>query len=290
MRRDIEQMQPDVLHLNSGHIWYRFLVPPLAGRFPVVSTLHDVDRHLGERRPFDDIKVAPLLQHSRRIMVHTAGLRERAIEKWTLAPDRVVVFPFCQFDALSHWATGAEERDGNILLFGRMRGYKGVAVMLEAMQRIADKAPNARLVIAGQGSLAPYRALIRKCADNVVVINRFLPERECARLFEEAAIVVAPYIEASQSAIPFLAADFAKPIVASRIGGIPEVVEDGHGGVLVAPGDATALADAVCGLLADPGTRRKMGRYAQEQFARRNGPHIVGPALRRVYEAAMASG
>ena len=92
--------------------------------------------------------------------------------------------------------------------------------------------------------------------------NRFISHEELPGFFRDAAVVVLPYTSASQSGIFPLAYSFGKPVVATRVGALPDVVVDGVTGLLVEPGDEQSLADALVTLLSDDGLREEMGRNA----------------------------
>ena len=80
-----------------------------------------------------------------------------------------------------------------------------------------------------------------------------MPNEEVAVLFGAADVVVLPYVTASQSAVVPLAVRYGVPVVASRVGGLPEVVEDGSSGLLVPPADSAALAAALLRVFTEPG-------------------------------------
>ncbi len=286
--RDVRRWQPDIIHVNSGHILYGIFLGALARHFPMVSTIHDIDPHLGEPRPFDRLKLAPLLKHSRIITVHSEGLRDLALAKWHLAPERVCVTPMAFHDVFAPWRGNTPEEPGTILLYGRMREYKGIRIALEAMPAILERHPGAKLVLAGQGDLEPYANQIMHLGEYVEVINRFVSDAESAALFDRCSVALAPYLEASQSSIPFVAASFGKPIIASAIGAIPEVVQHNATGLLIPPGDTGALADAVVQLLTSPADRVRLGaagkQYMQDQF----GPEVVRQRLEMIYARAVA--
>ncbi|MBT3294331.1 MAG: glycosyltransferase family 4 protein [Verrucomicrobia bacterium] len=286
--RDIHHWQPDIIHVNSGHILYGLFLGALARRYPMVSTIHDIDPHLGEPRPFDRMKLAPLLKHSRIITVHSEKLRELALAKWHLAPARVCVTPMAFHDVFEPWRTGIAEEPNTLLLYGRLREYKGIRTILEAMPDILEHQPDAKLILAGQGDLTPYAAPIAQLGDRIEVINRFVSDAESAALFERCSIALAPYLEASQSSIPFVAASFSKPIIASRIGAIPEVVQHEQTGLLVPPGDTSALAEAVTRLLDDADLKQRLGHTASRNMHEQFGPTVVRDRLETVYRRAMS--
>ena len=88
--------------------------------------------------------------------------------------------------------------------------------------------------------------------ERFIVHNRFIRATECDELFRQASIVVLPYIEATQSGVIPLAYSYAKPVVATRVGALAEVVDDGKTGRLVPPADSESLAAAIVELLRDP--------------------------------------
>jgi glycosyltransferase involved in cell wall biosynthesis len=97
------------------------------------------------------------------------------------------------------------------------------------------------------------------------IINRYITQKDIPRLFQQSSLVVLPYVEASQSAVIPVAYAFGRPVVASKVGGLPEVVDHGQTGLLVPPGDSDALAEAIISLLRDRDTRHQMGRQALEK-------------------------
>ena len=86
-----------------------------------------------------------------------------------------------------------------------------------------------------------------------------MSDLDVAQYFQRADFVVLPYLAASGSAVASVALRYGKPIIASRVGGLTDVVEDGVSGVLVPPGDATALARAIMGATRDEARRLAIG-------------------------------
>ena len=155
-----------------------------------------------------------------------------------------------------------EEQENTILFFGRIWDYKGLQYLIEAEPLITARIPNARIVIAGRGDdFGKYeRMMVNR--DRFDRPNERIPDEQVAQLFQEASIVVCPYIEASQSGVLAIANAFGKPVVATTVGGIPEMIEHGKTGLLVPPRDARSLADAIVSLLQNHPLRQQMRQYA----------------------------
>ena len=125
--------------------------------------------------------------------------------------------------------------------------------------------------------------------DRFVVHNEFISEACTADYFRRASVVVLPYIEASQSGVIPMAYSAAKPVVATTVGGLPEIVEDGRTGYLVAPRDAAQLADAVSRLLLDAQLRQRMGENGKRKMEAECSPSVIAQKTLDIYHRAVDS-
>jgi glycosyltransferase involved in cell wall biosynthesis len=149
-------------------------------------------------------------------------------------------------------------RQPSLLLFGRMSRYKGLDTLLDAMPLVWERVPEARLVVAGGGEIAPRPEL----ADpRVTVRNEFVPDAELPELFAAATCVVLPYRAASQSGVAADAKRFGRPLVVTDVGGLADAARDGAA-LVVPPADPRALAKAVVDVLRTPGLAERMGQAA----------------------------
>jgi glycosyltransferase involved in cell wall biosynthesis len=131
-----------------------------------------------------------------------------------------------------------------LLFFGYIRPYKGLDVLLDALEQLRD--PDVYLTIAGELWGKARRRLVQAAVNPRIDAHLgYVNDAEAAELFERADYVVLPYRSATGSAVAALALNYRKPMIASRIGGLPDVVIDGYTGILVPPSDATALANAI---------------------------------------------
>lgn len=153
---------------------------------------------------------------------------------------------------------------GTFLFFGRIHPYKGLGNFVSAIRKLHDQGLPVRGVIAGRGEdLARHRALIEG-HPAFELHERYIAHDELPGLFGRAQAVVLPYIDGTQSGVGAMALGFGRAIIATRVGALQEMVRDGDNGLLVAPGDADALATAMARLMASPDEAACMGRRSVE--------------------------
>jgi glycosyltransferase involved in cell wall biosynthesis len=182
------------------------------------------------------------------------------------------------------------ENDRLILFFGRIWPYKGLEYLIRAEPLITSKMPDARIMIAGHGEdFARYQRLMTH-PENFIVHNEYILEERAATLFQQASMVVLPYTEASQSGIIPVAYTFSKPVVATTVGALPEMVEHGRTGFLVPPRDERALAAAIVRLLQDKQLRDRMGRCGKQKVDAECSPDVVAQQTLAVYRRAVDKG
>jgi glycosyltransferase involved in cell wall biosynthesis len=158
--------------------------------------------------------------------------------------------------------------DGPIVFVGDLSWDKGAHVLLEA-HRLLGGAP--RLVLAGRTS--PETSPESSAG---VEFAGVLDPDEVQKLMTSASVVVVPSIVPDSCPTVVLEAMAAgRPVVATATGGIVDLVVDGHTGVLVPPGDAIALANALTSVLSDPARAARMGQAALEQVSRFTSSTVV---------------
>ena len=135
-----------------------------------------------------------------------------------------------------------------LLFFGFVRPYKGLDVLLDALPAVV-KQHDVKLVIAGEfwKDKERYLKQIRRLgiAEYVTIFDSYIPNNEIGLYFAAADLVVQPYRSATGSGISQLAYGAQKPVVATNVGNLNEVIVDGVNGRLVPPEDSTALATAL---------------------------------------------
>lgn len=260
----IRVLKPDVLIFPMLHPWDPTLQTLLAD-IPSVVILHDPLPHPGIRDLFHAYLQDQTLARATRCVVLNQALLP-AVQSRGVSLDRVDVLPH---GILTYGTPGAGESSKgsvlDLLFFGRVTPYKGLDTLLQAFVKVQQRYPEARLSIVGEGSLHPYRKFMTG-VQNLVVTNRWILENEIAGIFHSAGMVILPYTSASQSGVVALAAGFGLPVVASRVGGLPEQIEDGRTGLLVEPNSPEQLARAIISLIEDPVKAAGLGENLRQEF------------------------
>jgi glycosyltransferase involved in cell wall biosynthesis len=260
--RFVRRMRPDVVHVDDADVSPRLaLVSSGLDAFPVVVTVHDPTPHSGEGNWRKTLSRKLIYRRAARFIVHSASLLDSFTARSRLAPERVRAIRLGPYGIYQAWAERPIERDERmVLLFGRLSAYKGLDVMASAARSVAERMPGLRVIVAGRpvsGYRPPASAILAHDGRFEVRIG-YLANTEMTDLVRRSAFVVCPYLDGSQSGVVLTAFGLDRTVVASSVGGLPEYVDDGQTGLLVPPGNPTALANALEELLADPGRRSRL--------------------------------
>ncbi|MCW5880707.1 MAG: glycosyltransferase family 4 protein [Anaerolineae bacterium] len=213
-------------------------------------------------------------------------------ERLTIIPNGVDIDTFRPDPARRSAARarlGLPEAAPVVVAATRLEAEKGVQVALAALAQTRAAAPDARLVVAGDGGYA--ESLRRRAADlglgGAVSFLGFVPHAELPDILAAGDVFVMPSLCHEAFPVSILEALAAGlPVVASRVGGVPAAITPGATGYLVTPGDASALAAALLSLLAAPGRRRAMGalgrRTAEARYSRAATTQAVEDVVRAV--------
>jgi glycosyltransferase involved in cell wall biosynthesis len=287
--RQIRAFKPDVIHLQLGHLWFNLLGLPLLRRFPLVLTVHDSLIHVGDAATGKTPQWVydRACYQARERIVHAPQVKESLVKRLGIPADTVHVIPYVIVGDVDITVGEDVQEEPLVLFFGRIWPYKGLDYLIRAEPLITSRAPQTKIAIAGTGEdFDRYRRMMVN-PDRFIVLNEYVSDEKRAELFRRASVVVLPYIEASQSFIISIAYRFGKPVVATTVGGLPEMVDDGRTGFLVPPRDVDALADAVVKLMQNEGLRKKFGENGMRKVNVECAPEVVGRQTRVVYRRAV---
>ncbi|MGE3912998.1 MAG: glycosyltransferase, partial [Chloroflexota bacterium] len=158
--------------------------------------------------------------------------------------------------------------DAELVLFaGLIEPYKGLDDLIVAFGDLAARRPQARLVIAGKPNerFVRYQQLLRdhRVLDRAILDLAFLPEPRLAAYLCAADVVVLPYRETTASGLLFAARRFGRPVVATAVGDLEEIVVDGESGLLAPASNPARLGEGIERLLRDPALAARLGAAGQ---------------------------
>lgn len=292
IRRALQQFQPDVLHVQQGFFWLNLLLPHLS-RYPLVITVHDPLPHLGDQEAWFTPQwlLRAGWDQAQQLFVHAHHLKDIVVQELGYPAERVHVVPLVLVpeDASPEYANGVVHQEKIILFFGRIWEYKGLEYLIRAEPYITAQVPEARILIAGRGeNFERYRAMMQT-PEHFIIHNQFIPENERASYFRRASVVALPYVDASQTGIIPQASRYERPVVATTVGSLPELIDDRKTGLLVPPRDERALASAIVRLLKNSEIAHQMGRAARLKYDRDSAPEVIAPLTVDIYRKAIAS-
>lgn len=185
-------------------------------------------------------------------------------------------------------APRAPDAPFHVLSVGRLAPQKGQGVLLEAVALLRERGVDARLVLVGEG---PERAALERQVAALglhghVTLTGAVGQDRIADLYAEADAFCLTSFAEGIPVVLMEAMAMELPVVAPRITGIPELVEDGVGGLLVAPGRPDLVADALAGLAADPDRAVRLGRAGREAVLSGYTAGAAAGALRRLMAGA----
>ena len=287
--RHIKQFRPDIVHIQcNGHAWFCFLLPFIRSGNRIVFTIHDPVSHIGEETFVRNIANRYVRHVGDRFIVHGRSLKDQMVTIHKMKQDRIDVVPMGTLSFYQVPENNSGDDKNTILFFGRIQDYKGIEYLIDAEPLIAKVVESFTIVIAGTGkSFQPYRERIRN-PDRFLILNRYIEEGELTYLFKSASFVVLPYTEASQSGIIPMAYAYRKAVIATEVGGIPEVVDHRQTGLLIPPANTERLAKAIIWMLKNKEQVRQMGENAYQKLHQDLSWIMIAEKTVRVYERCIA--
>ena len=184
-------------------------------------------------------------------------------------------------------ATPYQGHEPRLLCIGRLIPIKGHLVLLRALARARPHVPGVTLDVAGRGPLEPaLKSYVRELglADAVRFLGFVSPVQ---RAIEDSAIVVVPSLGEGFGMVALEAMERARPVIASAVGGLPEIVADGETGLVVPPADAEALAEAIVALSGDLSRAAAMGSAGRERALSEFTPERSAARIEQLYLAEL---
>jgi len=247
------------------------LLPAAVRRRPLVITVHGTDIYTAQR-PFWKSLVTRALRRARRVIVVSEFLRDELHEGYGVTPrDGALVSDmgvdtarFTPGDrAAAKNAAGLPTGAPHVLFVGNLVATKGVADLASALVALADRGIPLHATFVGDGPMLARLKEITAPLGDRVRFTGVLPHGSLVGVFQSADVFVLPSHREGLGLVCLEALACGVPVLATRTGGIPEIVCDGENGLLVEPGDATALTAALSRLLEDESLRARLSGPAR---------------------------
>jgi N-acetyl-alpha-D-glucosaminyl L-malate synthase BshA len=284
--------QLDVLHVHyavphaTAAILAREMLPPQQ-QPRVVTTLHGTDTTLLGR----DAGYGPAIRHalnrSDTVTAVSAFLKRETQRLLDFTDPIEIIHNF--FEPRPPQRSREEVRrelgvrDDEVLILhsSNLRPLKRIDLLLETMARIRPADSSKLLILAG-GKFAPYAEQVQRLGlENQVIVRENVSFIEDYLLSADLALITSDSESFCMSILE--AMFFACPSIATNVGGIPEVIEDGKTGLLAPAGDSESLASAVESLIRDPARRAALGRAAQSRARERFSADVIVPRYEALY-------
>jgi len=277
------ELKPDIIQFGEIKFPFEAIFLARLHRHQLVLSqiCHEFERREGKSKlsTYVDFFFSFTFRYFSVIFFHAEANRKRFLSKFNYPQENIHVIPHGNesiFNIAAKKPKNNESirqryflRDNQsvILFFGLLTPSKGLPDLIDAFA-IVNKYIKAKLIIAGYPTKEidafslKTRADRHGIADHIVFDTRYIPIEDISELMNLANVVVFPYHSATQSGSLQVAFSFGRPVVATSVGGLPEVVKDGKSGFLVPPRSPHDLAEKILTILNSPKLACKMGRYA----------------------------
>lgn len=219
-------------------------------RKKLVVTIHDGRPHTGDDNRKSQFVRRRLKSYVKRFLLLNKKENKLFEKGYGVNPECIYNSHLGYYEMLHMYGNKTLKKQNYILFFGRISPYKGIEYLLKAMRIVHKVLPETRVIIAGKGEynfdLEPYKHL-----DYIEFRNKFIELDELADLIRGAQFTVCPYTEATQSGVVYSSFALNTPVIATRVGDLPEMIDDGETGIIVPPCDEQSLAQAIIDLLSD---------------------------------------
>ena len=240
----------DVIHLTWPANVYEFIIYMLKRK--IILTVHDPFPHTGLDTHIVRLRRKVAFRCVPHFIILNKAQREKFLSFYHLPSSAVIdsrLSCYTYLNMVEQDMTTVPEQK-YILFAGKISKYKGVEYLLEAMKKVHDTFPDIKLVVAGGGKyhfdISEYAAL-----PYIDIRNRFIPDEELVALMNKTQFMVCPYTDATQSGVIMSSFTFGTPVIATRVGGLPEMLGNGKYGMLVKEKDTDAVYQGICSLLSD---------------------------------------
>lgn len=233
----------DIIH--SGHMftWEHSYLYRMCNTW--IQMVHDPFPHSGENSIKKNNVYNYVFSHSKKFVLLNEQQVDEFCKKYEISKSDVLINRLGVYDNIKTFAKKQiKTPEKNVLFFGRISPYKGLEYLCEAFVKVHEVLPNASLTIAGGGCIY-FDYLPYQNKKYIKLINRYVDMAELAELLEKCSVSVCPYTDATQSGVIMTSFGLEKPVIATNVGGLGEMIDNGKTGILVSERNSKELAEAI---------------------------------------------
>lgn len=256
----------DVIHWAWPPNIYEFCTYML--RRKMILTVHDPFPHTAHDSFIVRLRRKAAFRFIPKLILLNKAQRNDFISHYHIAPSRIIDSKLSSYTYLRCVCPDESTvpKHPYILFVGRISPYKGLEYLLPAMKRVHEACPDCHLIVAGSGKyhfdIAEYQKL-----SYIDIRNRFIPDEEMVALIRHTAFMICPYTDATQSGVVMSAYAFCTPVIATNVGGLPEMVEHERNGLIVPEKDAERLADSIISLWQHPELEATFSKHIEDSYS-----------------------
>jgi len=269
-------------HTSSAYLAKR----ALGNDVKIVTTLHGTDVHLVGLDPSYRPIVEFNMQHSDRLTAVSEFLKRKALEEFRIDREIEVIYNFVDPEKYKREAQD-EKKEKLVCHISNFRAVKRVMDVVRVFARLVKRLP-CRLYLVGEG---PERSSVQELVSQLGLEDKveFLGNMEdTSRILGRSDLFLLPSEQESFGLTALEAMSCEVPVVATRVGGLPEVIRDGMDGFLAEVGDLEAMTRCSLQILRDHALRRRLGSEARKRALERFTPQIIVPRYESLYQRVLA--
>jgi glycosyltransferase involved in cell wall biosynthesis len=296
LARMLREARFDVIHAHGYFASTFSRLAALTARVPVIVLHIHTTYHQFKAR---NRRIESLLSlYTDRVICVSRAVGDYAVEHLGIFPGSVSVVyntafadvDTCSPEDVDRWRS-ALRLDGSedvVLSLASLTENKGHEVLLHAVKRLTDMGRNVRCVLVGAG---PLRRKLERATESLGLGESVFfagVQADVAPFLRIAHMLVLASIEREGLSVALIeGASAGLPLVGSRIGGIPEVIEDGENGILVTPGSSWELCGAMGRVFGDPLLKERMGRQSRAIYRTRFSPEVMIAKIEAIYDKTL---
>ncbi|RLB06067.1 MAG: hypothetical protein DRG83_01185 [Deltaproteobacteria bacterium] len=294
----LSRIDPDIVHgIGTEHL---FPYIAITSNYPSLITVHGIMSEIVKRRGISRLSYKKAIARLERYVLKKA---KRIISISPYVEETLKGHSSAKFYRVENaveevfFNTYSSQDTDKLLFIGMIQKGKGLLDLLKAIKIVRGWSKGVLLEIIGPvlPNQEKYYGILRRYMEeedlepNIKFLG-YMDRVSVAQKLAESAMLILPSVQETAPMVIAEAMAVGKPVVATRVGGVPYMVNNGETGFLVEVGDVEGLADKILELLKNKDLRIEMGRRAKEEALRRFHPSVVAWKTKAIYEEILAKG